>query len=422
MIKGEKIRLDIHNALYSIYKFNQTLDNKLLKEKIINHKKQDIAFLHNVTLTTMRFQFHTIKIINKFVKKKIRDHERILLQSAITQIVFLNFKEYAVINCSVEIAKKLKIYHGLINAILKKISRNKVSLKETKISFDDLPIWFKSKTKSLTNNEKQNFLENFNKEPDIHVVFKDKKCLSAFEKKIIKTSDISGFIAEKQDISNLKSFLLGGSWVQDFSSFFPLYILPPKYENKTFLDACSAPGGKSFQILNRNFKIELNDISKRRIKILKSNLNRLKFNAKIFNLDFIKSNKFKKYDFIIVDAPCSSIGTIRRNPEIFFKVKGPNFKELIKIQKQMLEKASLKLNNNGMILYMVCSFLKCETEDQINNFLEKHDGFKLFEIESVHKQEEYAKLIKNNYIITMPNTVSNYNIDGYFAAYLKKIK
>ena len=71
---------------------------------------------------------------------------------------------------------------------------------------------------------------------------------------------------------------------------------------------------------------------------------------------------------------------------------------------------------------MVCSFLKCETEDQINNFLEKHDGFKLFEIESVHKQEEYAKLIKNNYIITMPNTVSNYNIDGYFAAYLKKIK
>ena len=59
----------------------------------------------------------------------------------------------------------------------------------------------------------------------------------------------------------------------------------------------------------------------------------------------------------------------------------------------MLEKASLKLNNNGMILYMVCSFLKCETEDQINNFLEKHDGFKLFEIESVHKQEEYRSFL-----------------------------
>ncbi len=117
MVKGEKIRLDIHNTLYSIYKFNQTLNNRLINKRIKNNKKEDIAFLYNVTLTTMRFQLHTLKIINKFVKKKIKVHEMILLQSAITQIVFLDFKEYAVINCSVEIAKKLKIYHGLINAI-----------------------------------------------------------------------------------------------------------------------------------------------------------------------------------------------------------------------------------------------------------------------------------------------------------------
>ncbi len=422
MVKGEKIRLDIHNTLYSIYKFNQTLNNRLINKRIKNNKKEDIAFLYNVTLTTMRFQLHTLKIINKFVKKKIKVHEMILLQSAITQIVFLDFKEYAVINCSVEIAKKLKIYHGLINAILKKIARNKISLKETKINLDDLPMWFRNKTKSLTNVEKKNFLENYNKEPDLHVVFKDKKYLNTFEKKIIKTSDISGFVEEKQDISKLRSFLLGNLWVQDFSSFFPLHILPPKYENKNFLDACSAPGGKSFQILNRNFNIDLNDISKKRIEILKSNLNRLNFKAKIMNLDFIKSNKFKKYDFIIVDSPCSSIGTIRRNPEIFFKTKGPDFKELINIQKRMLEKASLLLNNNGIILYMVCSFLKCETLDQIKNFLTNHDNFELFKINSNYRHKEHTKLIKNNYIITMPDTVSNYNIDGYFAAYLKKIK
>ena len=67
----------------------------------------------------MRFHLHTTKIIQKYIKKKLKDKEKILFISSITQIVFLDFKEYAVINCSVEIAKKLKIYHGLINATLK---------------------------------------------------------------------------------------------------------------------------------------------------------------------------------------------------------------------------------------------------------------------------------------------------------------
>ena len=73
----------------------------------------------------MRYQIHINKIINKFVKRKPNVNERILLSSAITQIVYLDFKVYAVINCSVELAKKLNIYHGFINSCLKKISSNK---------------------------------------------------------------------------------------------------------------------------------------------------------------------------------------------------------------------------------------------------------------------------------------------------------
>ena len=85
------------------------------------------------------------------IKKKLRDQEKILLISAITQIVFLNFKEYAVINCSVEIAKKLNLYPGIINATLKKIAKNKNDLKQIKISFSDLPLWFQKKTSFLSN-------------------------------------------------------------------------------------------------------------------------------------------------------------------------------------------------------------------------------------------------------------------------------
>ena len=121
MLKGLKIRFEIHNILFSVYKFNKTLNNSSIKKKINKQKTEDISFLYNVTLNSMRFHLHCIKIIKKYIKKKLRDQEKILLISAITQIVFLDFKEYAVINCSVEMAKKLKLNPGLINASLKNI-------------------------------------------------------------------------------------------------------------------------------------------------------------------------------------------------------------------------------------------------------------------------------------------------------------
>ena len=286
MIKGEKIRFDIHNILYSIYKFNKTLNNKDIQKKINGHKKEDISFLNNVTLNSMRFHLHSSKIINRYIQHKIKDKEKILLISAITQIVFLGFKEYAVINCSVEIAKKLKIYHGLINATLKNISRDKERLKKLDIEFDDLPLWFKNKSKSLKDSEKKNFIKNFNQEPSLHIVFKDKKKLKIFEEDLIRTSEISGFLKNRKNVMEIKSYEQGNWWIQDFSSFIPLQNLKVKEKNKKFLDACAAPGGKSFQILSKKHKLTLNDRSKTRIQILKSNLNRLNFSAKILNKDF----------------------------------------------------------------------------------------------------------------------------------------
>ena len=422
MVKGEKIRIDIHNILYSIYKFNYTLHNLEIKKIIGKNKKEDIALLNNVALNSMRFQFHASKIIKKYIKKKLRHHEQILLISAITQIVFLDFKDYAVINCSVEIAKKLKIYHGLINASLKKISKNKKELKKINIDFNDLPLWFRNQTKYFTLAQKKNFLISFKTEPNLHIVFKNHKLLLDFEEDLIRTSKVSGFLLSKKDINRIKSFVDGNWWVQDFSSFFPLHNLPVKGRDKKFLDACAAPGGKSFQLLSKKLKLTLNDKSSTRISMLKSNLNRLNFKTEILNEDFLNFREDLKYDCIIIDAPCSSVGTIRKNPEIFFKKNMPNFEKLNKIQNSMLSKGSILLNTNGFILYMVCSFLKNETEDVIDNFLIHNNNFQLYKFDLTERNIDYLKLIKKNYMITLPDTIKELNIDGYFAAYLKKIR
>ena len=422
MIKGVKIRFEIHNILFSIYKFNKTLNYTSIIKQINKQKKEDIAFLYNVTLNSMRLHLHCLKIINKFIKKRLRDHEKILLISAITQIVYLNFKEYAVINCSVEIAKKLKLYPGLINATLKKIAENKNVLKQIKINFSDLPLWFQQKAHIIPNYEKKQFLENFHKEPNIHIVFKDEEKLKKFEANLFKTSLISGFLLDEKNFQNRNSFINGDWWVQDFSSFLPLYNFKEIDKNQIILDACAAPGGKSFQILSKKFNVLLNDENKNRIKTLKTNMKRLKLTAEISNKDFIKFNNKRNYDIIIIDAPCSAVGTIRRNPEIFFKNKGPNFEALLSLQENMLAKASSLLNINGFIIYMTCSFLKIETISQVEKFLKLNNNFMLSNFELKENKKNYSKFIKNNFMITIPNTIFDYKVDGYFAAFLRKIK
>ena len=103
-------------------------------------------------------------------------------------------------------------------------------------------------------------------------------------------------------------------------------------------------------------------------------------------------------------------------------MEGPNFNELIKVQEKMLDNASQLLNKGGLILYMVCSFLRRETESQINNFLKKKTDFKLYNFKLEKQNSNYDKLIKDNFMITLPDNIMKHNIDGYFAAYLEKIK
>tara|TARA_B100001057_G_scaffold490983_1_gene580301 strand:- start:10010 stop:11281 length:1272 start_codon:yes stop_codon:yes gene_type:complete len=420
MDTGGKLRFKIHNILYDINENGITFDKAF--DKISNDKvsSRDIAFINNVCLNTMRYSIHSKKIILKYVKKKPKTHEEVLLCSAITQIIYLDFKEYAVINSTVEVAKKLRLFHGFINACLRKISNDKKELKKTTVEYQDLPIWFKQKTKNLSNKQIKLFLENFYNEPNLHLVFKDRKSLSNFSEELSITSETSGFLIKKKRVEDIPSYRDGDWWIQDFSSSFPLNNIENDIINKLNFDMCAAPGGKSFQILSKNKNIDLNDKSKKRTKILKRNLDRLNFNPIITNTDVDELDKKPRYNFVVVDAPCSAIGTIRKNPEIFYRRQKPNFIELINIQRKMLNVASKLLKNNGVILYMVCSFLKDETTNQINYFLDNNKEFYLKNFSLKDKDTKNSYLIEDKKMLVLPSQINQYNIDGYFAAYLKK--
>ena len=205
--------------------------------------------------------------------------------------------------------------------------------------------------------------------------------------------------------------------MQDFSSMLPLAI-NNNIKHYDILDLCAAPGGKAFQILSNN-KVILNDISKKRIIKLKENLSRLGFKAKIKNFNALNFNEKIKYDIILLDAPCSSIGTIRKHPEIFFRFKKPNFTELNKLQINLLKKSANLVKNKGKIIYMVCSFFHSETIQIIKNFLDENKNFSIKKYSNNLDLFDTKNLIsEEGYFFTFPTKYKNNYIDGFFSVEL----
>ena len=135
------------------------------------------------------------------------------------------------------------------------------------------------------------------------------------------------------------------------------------------------------QMLSLGAKITAFDISSKRLNILKENLNRLHFKAEIINADPCKYQFKKPFDAILVDAPCSGSGTLRKNPDV--TLKKIDLDDLQKKQKNLLTTAMKNVNTGGEIVYSTCSLLHCEGKTMIKNILSEFKGFSLIKEKQV---------------------------------------
>ena len=202
--------------------------------------------------------------------------------------------------------------------------------------------------------------------------------------------------------------------MQDLSSMLPIYF-SPEIKFKKVLDMCAAPGGKAFQTLCLENKVTLNDISLKRSNTLRTNLDRLKFSNDIKNYNALNIPEEEKFDVIILDAPCSGVGTLRRNPEILFKKNPPDLCLLTKVQRNLINKAAKLLNKNGVLIYMVCSFFYNETKDIKNIFLNDHRNFSQYKFE-LGSDNKFKKFLDDEGdIFCAPSKHGNYMVDGFYS-------
>ncbi len=228
-------------------------------------------------------------------------------------------------------------------------------------------------------------------------------------------------LSQNTSLVKTKGYSSGDWWVQSLSASLPVKIAPMDFIGKAVLDICCAPGGKSFQLADEGAILTSIDKSEKRLKLMKENLDRLKYDLDLICKDVFDYHPKKLFDIILLDPPCTATGTIGKNPDLQFLNPLSKLAELSDMQQKMLERCASWLNEDGYIIYSVCSLLKEEGEEQISRFLRKNEKFSV-----VHPKkrgnldQEGLEIQKNCGIRIMPFFEERIGgTEGFFIAYLQ---
>ncbi|ABD56957.1 RsmB/NOP family class I SAM-dependent RNA methyltransferase [Jannaschia sp. CCS1] len=181
-------------------------------------------------------------------------------------------------------------------------------------------------------------------------------------------------------VSALPGYSDGAFWVQDAAAALPVKLLGD-VRGKSVLDLCAAPGGKTMQLAAAGAEVTALDISGPRLRRVEENLARTGLSATLVTEDAFQHSG--SYDAILLDAPCSATGTIRRHPDLPFVKDGREVEPLTRLQMQLIDHALTLLKPGGTLVYCTCSLLPVEGEFQIKAALKRHDGLSIIPADPV---------------------------------------
>ena len=326
-------------------------------------------------------------IWSKFVKKLPPIKICQLLDMATYEILLLDKPEYATVNEIVNITKKIKAasYAGFVNAILRKISKKNI---------DNLPLAIRTSHPDwLVGLWKAHYGDDicekicFDNLKDGKVALKVNSLLTN-EEQLLKDDRfyrgvVEGCLYFQGNIIETDYFKNNQVIIQSESSQLAVKEIKVK-ENQKILDLCAAPGSKTVQLamkLNNTGLVVSNDIYDFRVELIKQNVERYGLNNVVTSCyDGTKINeKYKEnsFDVVLLDAPCSGLGTLKHKPEIKITTTPEDLDDLVDLQKKLLQVAGLMVKEKGVLLYSTCTLNKKENEKQIQWFLKENSNYTL---------------------------------------------
>ena len=424
----DKILITAYFIVLNVFKRNistrQSMTSKAVKYSSLS--SSDKAKCNDLVQKVLRFTVYLDPWINRNKKRRLRIELFCLVRLALVDILVRNVRQETVLKKYSELASsfertkhskdQLRYFIHLGYSVLKEKSFDPLFLFESKIRTVLLSRYSLDIIKRVEN--------IFSKSPPIDLSIKSSASKKNYFKQLKGTSvNRSHFrLSQKTSLIKTKGYCAGDWWVQSLAASLPVKIAPMDLKEKTVLDVCCAPGGKSFQLADKGAILTSIDKSERRLKLMRENLDRLNYDLDLICKDVFEYQPKNHFDIILLDPPCTATGTIGKNPDLQFLNPLDKLKELSVIQRKMLKRCASWLQDDGYIIYSVCSLLKEEGEDQISRFLKKNKEFRLIypKKQGFLNQEGY-ETNKESGIRIMPFFEEGLGgTEGFFIAYLHR--
>ncbi len=422
---------------------NQAYSNLLLHRTIEKYdiEDKDRGLLTELTYGTLQHRMTLDYYLEPFVRGKLDGWVRELLRMSLYQIVYLTkIPSHAVVHEAVEIAKRRghKRIAPTVNGILRSILRQGVrSLDDLKDGVEKIavetshPEWLIARWIDLYGEADATAMAHENNSPATMTLRVNTAKSSVAEVvSLLETEGITVrdgevvaecLISESGNPANTKAYKKGLLSIQDESSMLPVNALDVAAGMKV-LDMCAAPGGKTTHIaekMNNEGEVIAYDIHEHKIKLIEKNAERLGLTAiKAKSGDsrkLLETYEASSFDRVLVDAPCSGFGVIRRKPEIKYVKKEADLAGLLTIQYELLETAEQLIKPNGILVYSTCTVEYKENRGMVEKFLAAYPTMELIDLP--HLQETEKLHIKEKTLQVLPQ---HFGGDGFFVAAFRK--
>lgn len=362
----------------------------VLNQHINIVSERDRGLYHELTLGCLR-QWHALKAITLPLLTKPLENEAVesCLYLGLYQILCTRVPAHAAISETVTAAKQLgyEPLSGLVNAILRRVSRETEEFNLALNQAHGLPSWLFKRLKKDWGEQLDEISYELKQIAPLtlrvnvnqvsRVEYLEILEEEGFEARACELSNVGIVLEQNVHIPNLPGFEQGGFSVQDEHAQLCATLLP-NLEGKVVVDACAAPGGKTAHILEKYSpkKLYAIDQDAKRLVRVAENLERLALNeyadVEILKADASTWTTPEPVDCIVLDAPCSAIGVMRRHPDIRLLRQSTDIPKTVALQKEILNNMWQQLKVGGTMLYITCSILKVENEQQMVSFFAEH--------------------------------------------------
>ena len=418
---GLEVRSQAVAVLERIFGHGEFLDVALAKLPPLAEPR-DRAFLKLLVMTALRHWGEAAAAVARFLDRPLprkAGTTNLILNLAVAQLYWLDTPAHAAIDTAVRLAKAhsgARHFVGLVNAVLRRLAEAPRPQPSA-----ILPAWLMARWTADYGAETAAAIAAASlgeAATDLTVRSDPAFWATRLGGMLLPTGSIR-LAAGSGAVDALPGYGEGAWWVQDAAAALPARLLGD-VAGLDVIDLCAAPGGKTLQLAAAGARVTAVDSSEARLERLRDNLRRTGLLAKIVAADALAYDPGRAVDAVLLDAPCSGTGTIRRHPELPWIRTEEQFAALPAIQRDMIERAVRFLKPGGRIVYCVCSIERAEGEAQIDAFLARNGDFAIMPVEPGEAGIPAHMVDGRGRLRTLPRMAlgESSGLDGFFAACL----